>query len=158
MTTPISHKQESLKLNPEQFLELFEITLKNNTKILAHSGREITWDGKVFESAYIQVSGVSRNSGEQRIRPTLTIGNPQDIFHVPVSNGVLDGAIVKRYKVRPSQLQADPPVSETNTWYIAQITGLGEVIAAQLRSNSDRQESQIPARQFLKPEFPSVTV
>lgn len=158
MATPISHKEQSLSLNPEQLLELFEIILKNGTIIRSVSGRAREWAGSTYESAYISVSGVSRNSGEQRVRPTLTIGNPLDIFHVPVADGELDGAIVKRYKVRPSQLAADPPVYEQSIWYIAQITGLGEVITAQMRSVSDRQESQLPARQFLKPEFPSVTI
>lgn len=163
-TIPDTHKEDALKLNPEQFIELFDITLKSGSRIRAHSGRGYEWspldvnDPWTFDSAYIKVDGVKRNSGEQRIRPTLSIGNPSDIFHVPVAEGHLDGATVVRYKVRPSHLAADPPVYEKATWYIAQVTGLGELITAQLRSQSDRQESQIPARQFLKPEFPSVSI
>lgn len=163
-TIPDSHKEDSLKLNPQEFIELFDITLTSGTRIRAHSGREYQWspldtsEPWTFESAYIKVDGVKRNSGEQRIRPTLTIGNPMDVFHVPVAEGHLDNAIVVRYKVKPDNLLADPPVYEKATWYIAQVTGLGELITAQLRSLSDRQEGQIPARQFLKPEFPSVTI
>ena len=161
---PISHKEDSLKLGPEEFIKLFDITLKDGTKVRAHSGQAYAWspvdfsEPWIFDEALINVSGVKRNSGNQLVRPTLTIGNPLDVFHTPVAAGALDGAIVVRYKVRPSNLLADPPVFEKNTWYIAQILGLGEVITAQLRSNSDRQESQIPPRQFLKPEFPSISI
>lgn len=163
-TIPESHKEDSLKLNPEEFIQLFDITLLSGAKILAHSGPEIQWSPTdvsnplTFEEAFIKVSNAGRNSGEKRIRPTLTIGNPNDVFHVPVAEGHLDGAIVIRYKVKPENLQADPPVFEKNTWYIAQVPALGEVITAQLRSLSDRQEGMIPTRQFLKPEFPSVTI
>jgi len=164
-TIPTSHKEDSLKLNPQQFIELYDITLINGTKIRGHSGREYLWhptdasaEPWVFSPTFIKVSGVKRTSGEQRIRPTLTIGNPLDVFHVPVAEGHLEGAKVVRYKIKPANLEADPPVSEKNTWYIAQITGLGELITAEMRSLSDRQEGQIPARQFLKPEFPSVTI
>ncbi len=161
---PADHRADSLELNPEEFIELFDITLESGTRIRAHSGREYTWSPEdvnnpwTFESAYIKIDGVKRNSGEQRIRPTLTLGNPLDLFHVPVAQGHLEGAIVVRYRVQSSNLTANPPVFEKATWYISQITGLAEVITAQLRSLSDRQESQIPARQFLKPEFPSVTI
>lgn len=161
---PASHKEDSLKLNPQEFVKLFDITLQDGSKIRLHSGREYQWHPTnvntpwTFDPAYIEVKGVKRTSGEQRIRPTLSVGNPLDIFHVPVAEGHLENATVVRYKIKPDLLTADPPVFEKNTWYIAQITGLGELITAQLRSLSDRQESQIPARQFLKPEFPSVTI
>ena len=160
---PEPHIDDSLKLNPEEFIELFHITLEGGSTILAHSGRGISWHPSdanatplVFESAFIELSGVARNSGEQRVRPTLTIGNPADVFHVPVSEGHLDGATVIRYRIKPSLLDADPPVSESQTWYIAQVTGLGQVITCQLRSDSDRQEGQIPPRQYNRPEFSSV--
>ena len=161
---PASHKEDSLKLNPQEFVELFDITLVNGSKIRAHSGREYQWHPTnvntpwTFDDAFIKVSGFKRNSGEQRIRPTLTIGNPLDVFHVPVAEGHLEGATVVRYKIKPDNLAADPPAYEKNVWYIAQITGLGELITAQLRSRSDRQEGVIPSRQFLKPEFSSVSI
>lgn len=165
VTIPTDHKQDSLELNPEEFLELFEISLVGGgTTIYAHSGREIQWSPSnpnapiTFESSYIKVDNAERNSGEQRIRPTLTIGNPEEIFHTPVAEGHLDAATVTRYKVQPSKLDANPPVYERNVWYIAQITGLGEVITAQLRSPADRQEGPIPPRQYNKPEFPSIVI
>lgn len=162
-TIPTEHKEDSLSLNPEELLELFTIELQNGGTIYAHSGRAIDWHPTnintpyTFDSAYIKVDNVERNSGEKRIRPTLSVGNPEAIFHKPVAEGHLDRALVTRYKVKPELLEADPPVFERNVWYVSQVTGLGEIITIQLRSLADRQESQSPPRQFLKPEFPSVT-
>lgn len=161
---PDPHKEDSLKLNPEELLELFEVTLVGGSKIYANNGPEVEWSPTdtnnplTFESVFIKLSNAGRNSGEQRVRPTLTVGNPMEMFHVPIAQGHLDGAEVIRYKVKPSLLKADPPVFEKSMWYIAHIRSLGEVITVQLRSLSDRQEGLIPIRQYLKPEFPSVTI
>lgn len=163
-TIPESHKEDSLKLNPEEFYQLFEIKLVSGTRILMHSGPEVQWspldatEPWTFESALVHISNAGRNTGEKRIRPTLTLGNSLDVFHVPVAEGHLDNATVTRYKVKPANLAADPPVFEKSVWYIAQVPGLGEVITCQLRSLSDRQEGPIPTRQYLPPEFPSVTI
>lgn len=164
MTTPVEHKEDALGLNPQEFIELWKITLQSGAVMRMHSGREYNWDPidvsepKKFESAFVKISAVERNSGEQRVRPTLTLGNPLAIFHVPVAEGHLDNAKVERYKVKPAHLAADPPVFDKNNWYIAQVTGLGEVITLQLRSESDRQESLSPPRMYLKPEFSSVSI
>lgn len=161
---PLTHKEESLKLNPKELVNLFTLTLKSGAFLRLHSGREYAWHPTntdtpwTFESAYIEVSGAKRSSGEQRIRPTLTLGNPNDIFHESVAEGYLEGAEVIRYRVNPSMITANPPQYEKTTWYIAQVTGLGEVITCQLRSRSDRQEGQMPPREYLPPEFPNVVI
>jgi len=105
---PNEHKEDALKLNPPEFLELFQLTFPNGNVIRAHSGPEVPWafgnpsKPILFESFYIELSGESRNSGEQRIRPTLTFANPLDLFSVPVSEGLLEYTQVVRYKVKPS--------------------------------------------------------
>lgn len=160
---PAEHTAQSLDLNPEEFIELYELIFLNGVILRTVSGPEIQWgytssNTFTWKSHLFKLSGEGRNSGEKRVRPTLSIGNPEALFHVPVSEGHLDGAIVNRYKVQPSALAANPPQFEKSTWYLAQVTGLGDTIDSELRSLSDRQESTLPARQYLRPEFPSVVI
>lgn len=162
-TIPDDHKSQSLKLNPEEFLELYELTFLNGTVLRTVSGPSVQWSYNTsslltWDSHLFKISGEGRNSGEKRVRPSLSIGNPEALFHVPVAQGKLDGAILNRYKVQPSALDANPPQFEKTTWYIAQVTGIKDTINVELRSLSDRQESTLPARQYLKPEFPSVVI
>ena len=110
----------------------------------------------VWESHYIKLEGEGRNSGDQVVRPNLTIGNPNAILHVPVSQVLFDGAKVFRYLVQPQLLSANPPIYEKTEWYMSQIPQLTDGIQVQLRSNSDRQEATMPTRQYIPPDFPTV--
>lgn len=160
MSIPAQHKEEAQSLNAQDFLEFIEIRLVGGSVIRLCQKGEYNWNNMLFEYGYIEVTGGDeRNNGEKVVRPTLTTANPEAVFHVPVSQGLLDQAIVTRYRVLPENLEVSPAVFESRQWYLSRVTSLTrQVIVAELRSFSDRQESIMPPRQFLRQDFPSVSI
>lgn len=160
MSVPNQHTQESQSLNPQDFLDFIEIRMASGAIVRLCEYGEYNWNGMLFEYGYIQITGADeRNNGEKIVRPILNFANPEAAFHLPVSQGLLDQAVVSRFRVLPKNLNASPAIFEPRTWRLTRITNMTrQVLSAELRSVSDIQETIMPPRQYLRQDFPSVSL
>lgn len=168
MTAPREHVDESLKLHgADGIVDLYEITLRNvGVGVTAYirfkdgpMGKTSTWGTRIFEHLPCKLSGISRTSEEQKSRPTLQIMNPEGIFNAPAFKGQFDGALLQRYRVLRDHFEKGILLSDNQVWFIGRPKDLigGQSISFELRSLSDGPDQLIPARAFIRPDFPFVT-
>lgn len=165
MTTaaPESHVEEAHKLTADALVDLFEITLVGTpspTIVRFRDGPQVTWQSKVYESMACRLSGYQLNADGSKSRPILSVMNPAGIFNSFVFNGYLDGAQVVRRRVLRTHLESNVNLSDPVFWYVARVRELisGQGITLELRSLSDGPDLMIPARKFMPPEFPFITL
>lgn len=165
MTTaaPASHVEEAQKLTADALVDLFELTLVGTpspTVVRFRDGPQVTWQANVYESMAVRLTGYEINADGGKSRPTLTIANPAGIFNSFVFAGYIDGAQVIRRRVLLQHLEANVNLSDPIFWYVARVKELiaGQGVTMELRSLSDGADLLIPARKFMPPEFPFVTL
>jgi lambda family phage minor tail protein L len=165
MTTgaPASHVEEAQKLTADALVDLFEITpvgTSSPTVVRFRDGPQVTWQANVYESMAVRLMGYQVSADGGKSRPTLTIANPAGLFNSFVFAGYLDGAQVVRRRVLRQHLETNVNLSDPNFWYVARIKEVvaGQGITMELRSLSDGPDLVIPARKFMSPEFPFVTL
>ena len=161
MTAPTSHVEESLKLTPDAVVHLYEIRMRNNGGLVRIKDNEtVTWQGMLFESCPIKITGDDRTAEGADARPTLTVVNPYGLFTPYILAGRIEYAIVIRKSVLRENLLADVNIYEQRMWRIRRIVQLiaAQSITVELANMSDGPGFQIPVRQFLPPDFPAVTI
>lgn len=168
MTVPSSHVDEGLKLTADGEVILYEIALKN----VPNGGRAVvyfrdgpmgtntTWNRKTYDHLACQFSGYQRSAEDEKNRPTLRLMNPVGIFNEAASAGRFDGAILTKYTVLRNHLERNLPIADNELWFIGRVKELisGQSISFELRALSDGPDQLIPARMFIPPEFPFVTL
>ena len=168
MAVPSTHVDEGLKLTADGEIVFYEITLKNvpsgGTAVIRFRdgpmGSTSTWSGKTWDHLACQFSGYSRNSDEEKNRPTLRLINPVGVFNDAAFNGRFDSALLQKYTVLRSHFESGLAISNNEIWFIGRVKDLisGQSIGLELRALSDVPEQIIPARMFTPPEFPFVTL
>lgn len=163
MSAPTSHVQESYKLTADALVSLWEIYLVGGgfgTVLCFTEGEECTWQGKKYEPHYIKISNINRNAEGQMSRPTLTIMNRLGLFNAAAHNKYFDRATVIRRRVLKSHLDANINLADPTYWFVGKIKQLiaNQFIELEIRAPSDGPNQQIPARMFIPPEFPFVTL
>lgn len=168
MPVPAPHVEEGLKLTADAEVDLWEIALMNipdgGSAVVRFRdgpmGYTTTWANKTFDHMAVQVTGLSRSSEDEKNRPTLRLMNPIGIFNAPAFNGQFDGAVIQRFTVLRQHLEANIPISNNEMWFIGRVKELvsGQSISFELRALSDGPDQLIPARMFIPPEFPFVTL
>jgi phage-related protein len=161
MPAPSSHISESLKLEPDGIVFLYEIRMRNNGGIVRLKDSETrTWQGLLWESCPIQITGDDQTAEGSDTRPKLTVVNPYGLFTPFVMNGVLEYAIVIRKAVLHSNLIADVNIYEQRMWRVRRVVQLigGQSITVELMNMSEGPAFMIPVRQFIPPDFPTVTL
>jgi hypothetical protein len=154
------HVADSKLLTGDSLVDLFQIVLNDNvTNIYLHAGNALTWQGKVWESLGIKISGVMNGADEEVSRPTLAIMNPSGFFSSFVAQRKLDSATVYRFRVLGTNLAGDNAIYQRMTWRVMRVTSLNKTsIQLQLREDIDGPMFTIPARCYQPPDFPSVTL
>lgn len=159
MSVPTSHLEEAQKLSADGLVDLFEIHLNPSGVLYLKLNETITWQGKTFEGLGIKMGSVTKSAGEQVSRPTLQILNYNGLFSSFVQQGVFEKAVVYRYRVLKEHLDADYNIFQREFWVISRVSGLGkDGIQCELRSPSDGPFFVLPARMYIPPEFPSVSL
>lgn len=159
MTTPVEHLEESLKLEADKPIDLWEIVLKNtSTRIYARYGPTVTWQGHEYQKMGIQLTEESEHADDQNGRPTLTVVNPDGLFGPFAAAGYLELATVYRRRVHQVHLNANANIYEQRVWFVGRIVGVRpQAIQLELRGANDIPNFLIPPRMYLAPEFPIVS-
>jgi phage-related protein len=160
MTLPISHLEDSVKLEADALVSLWEIQLANSpARIYLRYGPTVTWQSKTFSGSVIVMSGEGDYSGEEVARPTLTFRNPDGAFSNFAATGALERSIVVRYEVLQAHLLANLNIYQRRIWMLSRPTVLTkEQIQVELRGLTDIPNFEVPVRMFMPPEFPFVSV
>jgi phage-related protein len=155
---PESHKEENLKLEAQPYVELFEIILYNDTVLRLKAGDDVTWQGHLWEGYPISVMGHELDT-EKLSRPILKAVNPEGIFSSLFVNGELEKATLYRYRVLRHDLDADRAIYQRLKWIIWKVkTITSHWVEMELRNPIDGNNFNVPARLYVQPEFPSVTL
>lgn len=165
---PNEHRRENLKLNAEPYVDLFHIQLQGDPggDLFLKNGDPIQWsltgsdDDKInWESYPLSFSGYEMKADGQLSRPTLQVLNPGGVFSGYVLDGSMDKAMLFRYRVLRSDLEANRAVFQMNQWIIWQCTSITKnYMIFECRNNMDGNNFYVPARQYMPPEFPTVVL
>ena len=79
-TNPTEHLAEARKLNPNPYVELFEIKIQQDVYIWCTSHPTIKWRDQVWENYPLTFSGYNVQSTGEQSRPKLQIANTNAIF------------------------------------------------------------------------------
>lgn len=154
---PSSIANTSHDLSVEALVRLFEIKLTNNSLFRLSPYGNITWKGQLYEEVPIQMSGLDQDGSGRLARPKLTFANPGGMFTASVHLGLLDNALVTRYRILRSDLDANRDFALRETFRLSRIVTLQKsIIVAELRDVLDGHYFEVPGRRFQPPEFPFV--
>lgn len=155
-----SVQEDRIKLSADGEVQLFRIDLRNNGGVLRFKAdNDVTWQGNLYEGSAVQMSGYKRTADEEVSRPTLTMANPAGILTAHAQSGRLERSIVTRYKVLYQNLVNNLNIFEQDTWYISRVVAITKVsIVVELRNPVDGPNFVTPARMYIPPEFPAVSL
>lgn len=155
---PDTHKIENLKLEADAYVDLFQIDLYNKTTLRLKAGDDIEWAGYLWEGYPIELSGHELDS-EKLSRPTLRVVNPEGIFSSLFISGDIEKATLYRYRVLRQDLDNDREIYQRLKWIIWNIKSITKnYVELELRNPMDGNNFNVPARLFIQPDFPSVTL
>ena len=163
MTTgsPSQHVAEAQKLTADALVDLYEITLNDGTTNLRFTnGKAVTWQTKTYEALACRLTGLQHSADGAKSRPLLTVMNPEGVWNSFVHQGLLESASVVRRQVLRQYLESNVGVSDNNFWYVSRVKELirNQGITFELRALTDGPDVKIPARKYLPPAFPFVTI
>lgn len=163
MTTnaPEQHVIEAQKLTADALVDLYEVTLTDGvTYVRFRDGPQVTWQGKTYESMGARISGIQQSTDGAKMRPTLTVVNPAGIWNAFAHQGLIDGARVTRRQVLRQYLEEDIGLADSAFWYVSRIREIikNQGATFELRALTDGPDLKIPARVYIPPEFPFVTI
>lgn len=155
---PDTHKIENLKLEADAYVDLFQIDLYNKTTLRLKAGDDIEWAGYLWEGYPIELSGHELDS-EKLSRPTLRVVNPEGIFSSLFISGDIEKATLYRYRVLRQDLDNNREIYQRLKWIIWNVKSITKnYVKLELRNPMDGNNFNVPARLFIQPDFPSVTL
>lgn len=155
---PDTHKIENLKLEADAYVDLFQIDLYNKTTLRLKAGDDTEWAGYLWEGYPIELSGHELDS-EKLSRPTLRVVNPEGIFSSLFISGDIEKATLYRYRVLRQDLDNNREIYQRLKWIIWNVKSITKNYAElELRNPMDGNNFNVPARLFIQPDFPSVTL
>lgn len=150
MSAPVEHLHESLKLEAEPHVDLFEIRLKSTAlRKYFWNGPTRVWQGITWEGNSCQLTGEKRATDGQQARPSLTVVNPENVFGVFAAEGYFDLAEVIRKRVLQPHFEANVNLFEQRVWIVgrpSQVTD--KVMSLELRSPIDMPAWRTPRRTY----------
>ena len=160
VSIPQVHATDAVSLTADGIVELFHIILyPGTTHLYLKDNDNVTWNGNVYEGIPIQLRGTGSSADATVVRPTLNIFNPNAMFSAQVASGTIEGAEVIRYRVLRSNLSASTPIFIQHSWRVIRVSQLTRYnISLELREDIDGPNFLTPARMYMPPEFPSVTI
>lgn len=159
MTVPASHLEEAQKLSADGLVDLWEIHLNPTGILYLKLNNTVTWQGKTFDGMGIKIGTVSKSANDEASRPTLMLQNYNGLFSSFVQQGVFEKAMVYRYRVLPQHIESNSNIFHRQFWMVSRVSGLKkEGIQLELRAPSDGPFFVVPARMYIPPEFPSVSM
>lgn len=159
MTVPAQHLADAHKLTADAYVDLFHIILNTGAHIYLKDKDEVTWQGITWEAIPCQLKGVGQHVSEEVSRPTFMVANPENAFTAYVHSGALNRALVMRLRVLRQHLLTNQNIYRQQTWSVTRIASVDKNgIVMELRDQLDGPNAIIPARMFIPPEFPTVSL
>lgn len=156
---PQSHRENNEKLVADGYVHLYEIKLRNGTFLCFKENNTVKWQGRIWTGIPLSFEGYSTAAGDKLARPTLLIANPDGAFSTFIRDGLILRSEITRYSVLYEDILNDKPVFQKKTWIAWNVPSLTrEAMTLELRNPMDGVNFDIPARMYLPPEFPSVTL
>lgn len=156
---------DAQKLVADGIVQLYEIRLANGTYLHLKQDNSVRWNGYDWQGIPILFEGYSSAQADSYARPTLSIANPDGVYSsavIPTEDcpyGLLDRAVVNRYLVLYDDVVNNRPIYQKKTWIIWFIKTINKnVIQVELRNPMDGVNFDVPARMYIPPEFPFVTL
>ena len=156
-------KEDALSLSPEAKLDLIQIDLATSgagqTTLRLTKFNTVTYLGATWEAAPFNMAEVGVHTQGEAKRPKLSIVNPDGAFSAWVHQGLMDSAIVTRYRLLKSDLDANIAAYEKNVWRVSKPLSLSKsLIVFELRSPLDGPMFLLPGRGYYPPEFSHVSL
>lgn len=150
---------DRVKLTADGVVQLFKIDLRNGSTLRLKNDNTASWQSQTWEGIALMMQGVKRSANEELSRPTLAIANKDHIFSQYVNQGILEKSVVTRYRVLKTNFDSNINLFEQATWYIARVVGVTNAnVTVELRNPIDGPTVLTPARMYLPPEFPAVSL
>lgn len=151
--------EDRVKLTADGIVELVQIELALGGTLRLKNNDTVTWQGNEWEGLALQFQGYGNSADEELSRPTLSIANPEGVLSQYILSGQLEKSIVKRIRVLRQNLLADLNIFEQQSWYISRVITVNKLMASfELRNPLDGPNFLCPARMFLPPDFPAVSL
>lgn len=158
LSVPEEQRSENLKLTGDGYVDLFQIQLYTGAVIYLKANETVKWQGHTWEGYPIMLTGYEINT-EKLSRPIMRVVNPEGVFSSIFISGDLEKAKVTRYRVLRKHIDEDKPIYQLCSWILWQVKSITKNYAEfELRNPMDGNNFITPGRQYLPPEFPSVTL
>jgi hypothetical protein len=156
---PASQVAEMVKLVADAYVDFYSITLYSGGVIYLKDGQEQVWNGNVWSGTALKMSGVGTYGDDQISRPKFQTLNPDAIFSPFVSDGLVDKALVTRFRVLHQDVIANNPYYVSQQWVVSRVALCTRTsLTLELRTLMDAPNFTIPLNTFSPPIFPSVTI
>lgn len=147
------------KLEADGIVELFRFALIPSGEVNLKANNTVTWRGKTYEGWGIALGGVANSSDEEATRPQLVLANPEGIITALVLENQLTGALITRFRVLKDDLDNNRNRFVRHIFKIYRTVSITKEMAVfECRNILDSPFSRIPARVYIPPDFPSVSL
>lgn len=168
MTVTLEHKLDSQQMEADAYVDLFEIRLYPEGVMYVCPTQSVFWQGNLYEYWGVQLTGVGNKSDEETARPKFSIANfaynvdqepIKGVFSALNVQNKIEGGTVIRRRLLKTHLDNDEDIKIEMRWRVARIASLRrDIITLELRNYLDGPRFTIPARKFMPPEFPQVSL
>lgn len=143
-------------LSADPIVPLYTLLLVTGEVIRATPRGTLTFGPHTFNQFPITLEGEALTSSGEKVRPKMTLVNPDGLLSTFARQNKLEGAKITRQLVVAG---AELTLVKLDVWYIYQITALNrQMITLELRAISDYPQTLLPPRKFYPPEFSHVSV
>lgn len=161
VNVPLSQIFDAHELESKGIRELFKLQLRDaaSTVLYVNNHKELDYLDKLWEYWPSKMTESGQNANGEAYRPKITFANPSGVFSVWVGNGETEGAILTRYRVLLTDLEAGVRAYSKNVWTIGKPLSLNkDLVTLECRSMLDGHHFKLPARSFYPPDFPHVSL
>lgn len=157
---PTEHIEDVQSLTPDYPCDLFEITLLDNQgTIRIWNGVTSLWRGNQYEFLPCRIGKESETTDDTQNRPEFIFYNPDDQYTPYITEGYLEGATFTRKRVLAAHFKSDLNIFQRRVWKLVRVASMAPgVITAELRDLSAGPNQVVPARVFIPPDFPAVSL
>lgn len=153
------HQEQARTLNPEPYVDLYEVRVNPSAVVRLTNHPNVNWAGSEWENWAVELNGLGAKTTGEVNRPQLRMANLGGLFSPIVAGGLVYQGSVTRYRVLIQDLHDGRVSYLRNFWEVSRVASLSkDAIVLELRAPMDRQDYSLPARQFIAPEFPYVTL
>lgn len=158
---PISQQHDAFELESKGLRDFFKIEfLDPNDSILYLTPYDrIDWLDHTWESLPCKMTDNGQNSNGELSRPKFSAVNPDGLFSLWIEAGFADGALITRYRILQSDLNAGVAAYTKSIWVFSKVISLNkDLVTFECRSTLDGANYDLPARSFYPPDFPHVSL